>query len=119
MHLMDERQDPPKHAPPVRCPHCQKPAPVLFFDSAAVGMVCAGCHRRFMDLRKAAALVPRHRRAQLLITTKPVRCAQCRDLALVLVDAQPTGLLCQHCHERATPVYEEPSEGVRIPPASR
>jgi ribosomal protein S27E len=114
MHLLDERQDSLIHARPMRCPYCRKFVRVLVFDSPAVGMICAGCHRRFTDLRKAAALVPRHLRAQEVITANPVRCAQCRDLALVFVDTDPTGLLCQHCHERVTLLWEAPIAGVTM-----
>ncbi len=116
MHLVEERQDPLIHARPVRCLHCQNQAPVLVFDSPAVGMVCAGCHRRFMDLRKEAALVPRPLRAHVLITTQPARCAHCHDLAFVLVDTYAAGLLCPQCHGGLTPVSEEPSGGVRRSP---
>jgi ribosomal protein S27E len=116
MHLVEEREDPPKHARPVRCPHCRNPAPVLLFDSPAVGMVCAGCHRRFMDLRKEAALVPRHLRAHVLVTPQPVPCGRCRGLTLVLVEAYAAGLLCPDCHGGMAPVYEEASGNVRTSP---
>jgi ribosomal protein S27E len=114
MHLLEERQGSPKHARPVRCPQCRKFVPVLVFDSPAVGMVCVSCHRSFMELRTEAALVPKHRRTEIVTTMVPLRCAHCQELALVFVDAHPSGRLCQHCHERATSVSEEP-KGMHIP----
>jgi len=119
MHLGEERQDPAKHAEAVCCPWCRKAAAILLFDSRAVGMVCTSCHRRFMDLRKEAALVPRHLRAHVVITTRPARCAQCHELACVLVESYGAGLLCRQCHGGIMPVSEESSDGVPPAPASR
>jgi ribosomal protein S27E len=119
MHLVEERQGPSNHAPPVRCPSCRKLAPVLVFDSPAAGMVCAGCHRRFIGLRQEAVLVPKHRRTELVTTTTPLRCAHCQEFAFVFVDARPMGLFCQHCHERMTPWGEEPGAGHTNPPTLR
>ncbi len=41
-----------RHAPPVRCPKCCRPALALWFDSATNGMVCGQCHQALIELRK-------------------------------------------------------------------
>lgn len=119
MNQVIERHNQPEHARPVRCLYCRKLVPVLVFDSPAVGMICAGCHRRLTDLRKEAAYLPRHLRAQLSVTSKPVQCDRCQCLALVFANSHVMGILCRHCHESLRSANEEPVGDAREPPVSR
>lgn len=51
-----------KHAKPVRCPWCGKPAPTLLFDSFSTWMVCGRCHSALMLARLEHVTAARHGR---------------------------------------------------------
>lgn len=61
---LDESYEVVKHAKPVRCPRCRRPAPAFLFDSRATGMVCARCHADLMDTRKEEAVLVRRSKAE-------------------------------------------------------
>lgn len=48
-----------KHAKPVRCPWCKRPAPALLFDSLATGIVCARCHAELILMRTEQVIAAR------------------------------------------------------------